>query len=722
MATSHLALALVVSSSLGASALVNGPSLLRVRGGGLPHLVPAAPALLRVRGGGPSLSEWWSQDAQAVPNPALLDDALSGGRDGSDTSAAPPDAIQVFARVARFLWQPDAKLRLFVVASVAALMLSKSLNVLVPFALKNAIDSLGASSTASLARGTTPLLLAYAGARLGVSLANELRTVAFTRVSQTAQRAFSGTLFRRLHELDASFHASNPTGLLAVAFSRGVGGFRSLLFQLLFSVLPVALELGLSTVVLARKFSPLLAGVTLLTFALYAAWTAVMVEVRIRLRKRLARLDNAKAAYLVDSLGGTEAIKLVGTEDAESARFDCFLRSIASTTVRSTELMAVLNAGQAIIFGGGLLASLMIAASGYRAGRLSVGDVVAVNGLLLQLARPMDFIGYTFSEIRQSLVDMDAMLKMLNTPTIEATTSTMRPPTRTSETAAASAAAVEAGEGVEATAPALPIDPPSVVFRGVSYTYPNASTPALADATFEAPAGGTTALVGLSGSGKSTCLRLVSRLCDADAGEVLLWGRSVRDMPRAALRSRIGFIAQSPAIFDDTLYWNIELGALGKDRAAIEAAVEAAALGPSVMQLPSGYETRVGERGSRLSGGERQRVAVARALLREDAPLLLADEPTASADALTESTLVDSLRRGTTNQGHNAEDHGRTLLVVVHRLASVCPSADNVVVFRDGRVVEQGTHTELLGRRGDYARLWRAQATEAWEESVQLGE
>ena len=608
--------------------------------------------------------------------------------------------MQVFAKVARFLWQPDGRLRVFVVLSVVALMLSKSLNVLVPFTLKRAIDALEATgSSAQLASTTTPLLIAYAAARLGVALANELRTVAFTRVSQSAQRGFQKELFGRLHQLDASFHAVNPTGLLAVAFARGVNGFRSLLFQLLFSILPVALELILTCSVLAKKFSPALAGVTLLTFALYAAYTAAVVETRIRLRKRLARLDNARAAYLVDSLGGTEAIKIVGAESAELSRFDCFLKKIASTSVRSMELGAVLNAGQAIIFASGLLATMLIAASGFRAGRLSIGDVVAVNGLLLQLARPMDFIGYTFSEIRQSLVDMDAMLKMLATPTTEQSAE------EASREASTTSATLEAGEGAH-VATVLPWTPPSVAFRGISYTYPNASAPALAGVTFDAPAGGTTALVGRSGSGKSTCLRLLSRLADAESGDILLWGERVAEMRHADLRARISYIAQSPALFDDTLLWNVELGALGKDRAAIERAIDAAALAPSVALLPQGCDTRLGERGNRLSGGEKQRVGVARALLR-DAPLLLADEPTAAADSITEAALVESLRLGTGGDG------ARTLLLVVHRLASVCPTADAIVVFRDGRVVEQGKHAELLARGGEYASLWRAQAAEA---------
>jgi ABC-type multidrug transport system fused ATPase/permease subunit len=218
--------------------------------------------------------------------------------------------------------------------------------------------------------------------------------------------------------------------------------------------------------------------------------------------------------------------------------------------------------------------------------------------------------------------------------------------------------------------------------------------------------------VGLSGSGKSTCLRLLSRLCDADSGEVRLWERDVRAINRTVLRERISFVAQQPVLFDDTLRWNVVLGALDASDAAVAAAIEAAALGPSVALLPEGIETRVGERGGRLSGGERQRVAVARALLR-DAPLLLADEPTAAADGITEAALVDALRSGTTHTGRVAGSGStRTLLLVVHRLAAVCPSADHIVVFRDGRVVESGRHADLLGARGEYARLWRAQAVE----------
>ena len=361
-----------------------------------------------------------------------------------------------------------------------------------------------------------------------------------------------------------------------MAFGRAVGGFRSLLFQLLFSIIPTMLELCLSCTVLAKRFSPLLAAVTFLTFCLYALWTAIMVEVRIRLRKRLARLDNAKAAYLVDSLSGTEQIKLAGTEEAEMDRFDKFLLTIARTMVRSTELGALLNAGQATIFGGGLLAAMLIAAKAYSTGALSLGDVVAVNGLLLQLSRPMDFIGYTVSEIRQSLVDMDAMLRVLDAPSANAPraiapAAAIAPavadaPAAADAFAAAAAAATASAGDLEATpamaasAP-LPHTPPSVEFDRVSFTYPNASAPALVEASFHAPAGGTTALVGLSGSGKSTCLRLISRLCDADTGRVTVWDRDVCGIPPAELRASLGFIPQDPWLADDTLDWSAHAAA-----------------------------------------------------------------------------------------------------------------------------------------------------------------
>ena len=695
---SAMLLPIVLLFGLSTSSSALTPTLLRVRGGVTNRVPP------------PALSA-------NVPTPTLLDEIMQekyGGREATVTT--PINALSVFRQAIGFIWTPDLGRRLLVLASLLSLVLSKSLNVLVPFTLKRAVDALEASARtpAAVASTVTPLLLLYAAARFGVSASNELRTIFFTRVSQASQRAFSSTLFTKLHALDSNFHTSNPTGYLTVAFGRAVNGFRSLLFQLLFSILPTLLELSLSCTILAKRFSPLLAGVTLLTFTLYAGWTAAMVEFRIRLRKRLARLDNAKAAYLVDSLTGEEAVKTIGGEASEMQRFDQYLQTIAKTTVKSTQLGALLNAGQALIFGCGLLAAMLIAARGYSLGRLSLGDVVAVNGLLLQLSRLMDFIGYTFSEIRQSLVDMDVMLRVLAKP---ATAEEMRKSAAAANAArAATAATTPPGSDLEASPQQQPLlstlPPPSVAFEQVSYSFPNASKPALIDASFTAPAGGVTVLVGLSGSGKSTCLRLVSRLCEADAGHVYVGGHDVKAYPLDELRTLLGVIPQEPWLADDTLEWNIRMGQPSASESEVKAAIELAALSSSVQAMPKGLSSRVGERGGRLSGGEKQRAVIARALLR-DAPLLLADEPTASVDALTEQAIVDALRKGKAGGGR------RTLLVVAHRLAALCPSADRVVVFKGGRVVEQGTHAELLGLRGEYEMLWRlSQAEDAAEEGA----
>ena len=422
---------------------------------------------------------------------------------------------------------------------------------------------------------------------------------------------------------------------------------------------------------MVRKFGPALGAVTFATFSAYGVFTALVVEARIRLRKRLAKLDNAKSAYLVDSLAGQEAVKLFGNEQTESRRFDYFLTAIASTSVRSAQLGSLLNAGQAFIFGLGLLVAMMIAARGFAAGALSLGDVIAVNGLLIQLARPMDFIGYTVSEVRQSLVDMDTMLQMIGRPSEPPTPSPYAAPSADGTDLAALQASSDAADG-------LPRSAPEVRFESVSYTYPNASSSALSDASFVAPAGGMTALVGASGSGKSTCLRLITRLREPDNGRITLWGGvDVRATPITALRQRVGFIAQEPQLFDDSLLWNIRYGALGADSASVSTAADRAALRRSINELPSGLHTRVGERGGRLSGGEKQRVAVARALANRPA-LVLADEPTGNLDERTADVVLAEFLRLVRGEGSAA-------LVATHneRLAQ---KMDRVVRLHEGRL------------------------------------
>lgn len=636
--------------------------------------------------------------AALVPPPRRLTDLLeleAKGVPQKQGSLFTGRTRRVVRRVLGYIWpKGDWKGKFLICVSMLALCFAKWLNILVPFALKRAVDALeaqqstlGASGAAVVMSVGGPLLGAYVAARLGVSLANEARSVAFAGVLQTAARRFSLDLFDALHRGDAAFHLANPTGALSTSFARAVRGMQSLLFQLLYSIFPTLLEVGLSATVLTRRFSSVgraLTAVTLGTFAVYFAWTALLVEWRIQLRARLNALDSAKGAYFVDSLAGQEAIKLYGNEAAEEQRFDGILRSIATTSLRSALVGSMLNAGQALIFAAGLLGSLLLAAQGFGRGQLSLGDVVAINALLLQLSRPMEFIGYTVSEVRQSLADMDAMARLLLLPD---TPTAVRP-------------SVGPADAPPSDVNSLPLTPPEVRFEGVSYRYPNASVPALDHVSFVAPAGGTTVLVGTSGSGKSTALRLLARLRDADSGTVNAWGRDVRGVTGAALRQRIGFVTQEPTLFDDTVLYNIRFGAFEAPVERSRAAAAAAALDGSLARWPQGLETRVGERGAQLSGGERQRVTVARALLREP-PLLLADEATSAADALTEAELITALRAVRC-----------TLITAAHRLSAITPNADHVVVFKAGRVAEQGTHTALLAQDGEYRRLWRTQEQE----------
>ena len=733
---------------------------------------PSFPALRPARVAAAALEEG-SRTADSPPDasmPSKLVDALK-----SDDTAHLEGALltgrtrRVVRRVLSYVWpSDDLKARALISVSMAALVGAKVLNILVPIALKRAIDALEAAqlSTAGTSASAVmsvagPILGAYVAARLGVSLANEARSVAYARVSQTATRAFSLDLFGAMHARDAAFHLANPTGALTTAFGRAVRGFQSLLFQLLYSILPVVLEVALTAGVLTRRFGEVgraMCAVTLATFALYFGWTAWLVEWRVRLRRELNRLDSAKGSYLQDSLAGQETVKLFGNEAAEGRRFDTILRAIAKSSLRSVLLGSVMNAGQALIFSCGLLASMLLAARGLGSGALSIGDVVAVNALLLQLGRPMDFIGYTVSEVRQSLADMDAMTALIVPEGREATTA---PPPPVAATAAHTAAtATTASTATTATDTIeTPLAPPEVRFEHVSYTYPNASSPALVDVSFVAPAGGTTVLVGGSGSGKSTTLRLITRLRDSTSGAIRLCGRGwsgngdvdgggtggggmgvdgggveVGALPLPALRRRIGFVAQEATIFDDSVGFNIRYGNLDASPERTHAAAAAASLTSTVRAWPDGLETRAGERGARLSGGEKQRVSVARALLRAP-PLLLADEATSAADALTEAELVTALRSGTGLGIGRAADGGGggggehaaaatpttvgaaaaqcTLIAAAHRLSAIAPGADHIVVFKAGRVVEQGTHTELLARGdGEYRRLWRAQERE----------
>ena len=585
-------------------------------------------------------------------------------------------AASVARSVARHAWTTAPRnARLQIVASVACLVAAKALTVSVPFLLQGCVDGLVARDRAAAVRATA----LYCGARVAVVLASEARSLTYAHASQQAVRGYARELFGSLHALGPAFHARHPTGLLSVAFSRGARGFQTLLFQLLFSVLPTLVELGLSAAVLGRRFGASVGLGTVATFLAYAAFTARVIDAKVRVKRRLVALDNAKSAYLVDSLGGTETVKLFNGEAVEALRFDDFLRSMVRAFVASSRVNGLLNVGQALIFSAGLGGCLLQATR--HPGALTLGDVVAVNALLLQLAQPMNFLGYTASEIRQSLVDMRVTEDILAA--------------RRAEDARRGGAAAR----VDAAAA------PGVAFDDVAVAYDGSRARALDGATFFAPPGKTTVLVGASGSGKSTALRVVAKLVAVDGGAArLTYARGdvdVADAAPADLRAALAVVPQDSRLFDESVWYNVRFGDMAAADGAVDAALAAARLGGAFGGADP-RAVRVGEGACRISGGERQRVGVARALLR-DPRLLVADEPTSAADPETERHVLRALAA--------ADD--RTVLIAAHRLAAITPKADHVVVFSRGRVVQQGTHAALLrDDGGEYARLWAAALAE----------
>ncbi|KAJ1454280.1 P-loop containing nucleoside triphosphate hydrolase protein [Pelagophyceae sp. CCMP2097] len=586
-----------------------------------------------------------------------------------------------------YLWGRSLGQDALVITSATCLIAAKLLNVCVPFCLQRFVDAMAEGG--STAKAFTYLSY-YCGTFLLVRLLGELRAMSFLRVSQRAAREFSDDVFAELLSKRADFHGAHPSGALAVAFGRAARGFSSLAFLFVFSVVPTILELGLSTSVLARRFqSPALGAVVVATFTLYAGFTAVFVELRIKSRKELAALEVEKGAALVDGLVNHEAVKLANAAASQVASFDRILERAEKASVWSQGLGSMLNAGQATIFGAGLCVALrLVASKAARGTEFSLGDIIATNALLMQLAQPMNFLGYTVSEIRQGLVDCNAMLGLV-----------VHPGSKRLRRRGGPAAHVPP---LDMTYGAIP--PPRVEFDDVWLDRSAAedgtggaapSTWSLRGATFSAPAGGVTLLCGASGSGKTSALRLCALLDGPPTrGTLKLWGADIRDIGDEAVRSRLAFVSQSTDLFDGTVAFNIAYGT-GRDVVAVEAAATDACLD---VDLAAG----VGERGTKLSGGERQRVLIARALARNGRPLFLADEPTSAADPKTEKSLVAALVR------HSHEER-QTLLVVAHRLTAIAPLCDRVVVFKDGRVVEEGTHAELVRRKnGEYRSLWQA--------------
>jgi ATP-binding cassette subfamily B protein len=567
-----------------------------------------------------------------------------------------------------YLWEYKWR----VVFALVFLIIAKLANVGVPLVMKEVVDGLDAP--AAIVAVPVALLAIYGILRFSTTLFQELRDVIFVRVTQRAMRRLALGVFRHLHALSLRFHLERQTGGMTRDIERGTNGISTLLSYLLFSILPVLLEFALVAAVLLNRFDWRFAAVTFGAVAVYITFTVLVTEWRMEIRRRANELDSKANTRAIDSLLNYETVKYFGNEEFEARRYDENLRKYEDAATKSESSLGFLNIGQSLIIAAAVTALMLLAAEGVVAKSFTLGDLVLVNGLLIQLYIPLNVLGMVYRNIKQSLIDMDRMFSLLS---------------------------VNLEIQDKPGAPDLPPGPARVEFRNVDFFYEPARQ-ILYEVSFVIEPGQRVAVVGHSGSGKSTLARLLYRFYEVSGGSISVNGLDIREAKQASLRSAIGIVPQDTVLFNDTIRYNIRYGRPGaSDEEVIEAA-RAAHIHEFIEGLPAKYETMVGERGLKLSGGEKQRVAIARALLK-DPRILIFDEATSALDSRAEKAIQAELER---------ISKGRTTLVIAHRLSTVM-DADQILVLNHGRIAERGTHLQLLERQGEYARMWALQQQQA---------
>ncbi len=590
---------------------------------------------------------------------------------------APPRTLDAFADLIRLVARsraPQLKLRLF--AALILTIAGKTLGVLAPLALGAAVNQLAGQDrpVLGLSLGFAAFAIGWALIRFISSAAPQARDAIFTAVSEATKRTAATEAFAHALSLSLDFHQTKKSGALSRIVERGARSSEFLLRILAFNIGPTLLELVLAAAVLAGAYDWRFALVAVATIAVYVAFTLLVSDWRIRHRRDLNAAEAEAAGLVVDSLINYETVKSFGAERRATLGYESALSTYADAAVKANNSLAVLNAGQTLVMNLGLGAMALMAGMEAMAGRMGPGDVTACVLILISLYQPLNVLGFAYREIRQSFIDMEAMLDL----------------TRQSP---------DVADAPDAT----PLPPPAhsgggeVTFEAVSFRH-SARSAGLEDIDFRIPPGKTTALVGPSGSGKSTIVKLALRLIDPQSGRVMIDGLDARAVTQASLRQAVALVPQDVALFNDTLRSNIGFARPEADEAAVWAAAEAAELGDFIRALPDGLDTRVGERGLKLSGGERQRVGLARALLAEPHVLIL-DEATSALDSRTEAAIQATLRRARA---------GRTTLVVAHRLSTIA-DADEILVLKAGRIVERGGHEVLVAKGGEYATLWKKQ-------------
>ena len=569
-----------------------------------------------------------------------------------------------------------------VIFAMACLVMAKMANVGIPMILKEIVDSLTVSPQSANAVLVLPmaLLVAYGLLRLSTTAFTELREFFFARVTQRAVRNIALKVFRHLHALSLRFHLNRQTGGVTRDIERGTRGISTLISYTLFSILPTLVEISLVLGYLSLQYDIWFSVITIIALSVYILFTVLVTEWRTHFRRTMNDLDSKANVRSIDSLLNYETVKYFGNEEYEARRYDEGLQRFERAAVQSQNSLSLLNTGQSLIIATAVTLILWRATLGVIAGTMTLGDLVLVNAFMIQLYIPLNFLGVIYRELKQSLADIERMFALLDE----------------NREVADSPAAL-----------ALQVDRAELEFKHIDFSY-EAKRQILFDVDFSVAAGTTTAVVGHSGSGKSTLARLLFRFYDVDRGVIMIDGQDIREVTQTSLRQAIGIVPQDTVLFNDTIAYNIAYGKPGAAQSEIEAAARSAYIHDFILSLPDGYQTMVGERGLKLSGGEKQRVAIARTLLKNP-KILVFDEATSALDSQAEQAIQAQLKDIARN---------RTTLVIAHRLSTIA-DAQQILVMSQGRIVERGTHAELLAARGMYADMWERQQARTSEADTQ---